>query len=116
MSKYGVFSGPYLTVFGLDTELNSVNRRIQSKYRKKGTRKNSVFGHFSRSDIKFNQLLYVVLRRYGSQIYANCRQTLFSSEHGTGGSVLQVTFLAELKRESTPRRSIIFETEVAFLC
>ena len=42
--------------------------------------------------------------RYGSQIYADCRQTLFSSEHGTGGSVLLVTFLAELKRESTTRR------------
>ena len=49
MSKYGVFSGPYFPVFGLYTEIYSVNLRIHSKYRKIRTRKNSVFGHFSRS-------------------------------------------------------------------
>ena len=41
MSKYGVFSGPYFPVFGLYTE-----RFECGKIR---TRKNSVFGHFSRS-------------------------------------------------------------------
>ena len=40
MSKYGIISGPYFTVFGL---------YIQSEYRKIRTR-NSVSGHFSRSD------------------------------------------------------------------
>ena len=45
MSKYGVFSGPYFPVFGLNTEIYSVNLRIQSAYRKLRTRKNSVFGH-----------------------------------------------------------------------
>ena len=49
MSKYGVFSGPYFPVFGLNTEIYSVNLRIQSEYRKIWTRKNSVYGHFSRS-------------------------------------------------------------------
>ena len=29
VSKYGVFSGPYLPVFGLNTETFSVNLRIQ---------------------------------------------------------------------------------------
>ena len=48
--KYGVFSGPYFSVFGLNTEIYRVNLRIQFKYRKIRTRKNSVFGHFSCGD------------------------------------------------------------------
>ena len=44
VSKYGVFSGPYFPVFGLNTEIYGVNLRIKSKYRKLWTRKNSVFG------------------------------------------------------------------------
>ena len=44
MSKYRVFSGPYLCEFGLNTE------SIQSEYRKIQTKKNSAFGHFSPSD------------------------------------------------------------------
>ena len=50
MSKRGVFSGPYFPIFGLNTEIYRVNLRIQSEYRKIRIRKNSVFGHFSRSD------------------------------------------------------------------
>ena len=49
MPIYGVFSGPYFPVFGLNTEIYGVNLCIQSEYRKIRTRKNSVFGHFSRS-------------------------------------------------------------------
>ena len=50
-SKYGVFSGPYFPVFGLNTEIYSVNLCIQFKYRKIWARNNSVFGHFSCSVI-----------------------------------------------------------------
>ena len=53
VSKYGVFSGPYFLVIGLNTEIYGVNLYIQSEYRKIRTRKNSVFGHFSRSAIIF---------------------------------------------------------------
>ena len=49
MSKYGAFSGLYFPVFGLNKEFNGVNLRIESEYRQIRTRKNSVFGHFSRS-------------------------------------------------------------------
>ena len=49
MSKYGVFSVPYFPEFGLNTERYSVSLRIQSEVEKIRTRKNSVFGHFSRS-------------------------------------------------------------------
>ena len=44
MSKYGVISGPYFPVLGLNTE-------IQSEYKKIRTRNNSVFEHFSRSEV-----------------------------------------------------------------
>ena len=50
VSKYGVSSGLYFPVFGPNTKIYGVNSRIQSEYRKIRTRKNSVFGHFSRSD------------------------------------------------------------------
>ena len=49
VSKCRVFSAPYFPVFGLNTETYSVNRRIQFEYRKMRTKKNSVFGYFSRS-------------------------------------------------------------------
>ena len=52
VAKYGVFSGRYFPVFGLNTEIYGVNFRIQSQYRKIATRKNSVFGHFSRIAVK----------------------------------------------------------------
>ena len=37
------------SLFGLNTEIYSVNLRIKSEYRKIRTRKNSVIGHFSSS-------------------------------------------------------------------
>ena len=49
VSKYGVISGPYFPVVGLNMEIYFVNLRIQSEYRKIRTRNNSVFEHFSRS-------------------------------------------------------------------
>ena len=49
VSKYGVFSGPHFPVFGLNSEIYSVNLPTQSEYRKIRTRKNSVFRHFLRS-------------------------------------------------------------------
>ena len=45
--KYGDISDPYFPVFGMNTEIYSVNLRIQCKYRKIRTRNNSIFGHFS---------------------------------------------------------------------
>ena len=44
------FSGPYFPAFGMNPEIYSVNHCIHSKCEKVWTRKNSVFGHFSRSD------------------------------------------------------------------
>ena len=49
-SKCGVFSGPYFPAFGLNTERYEVSLRIQSGCMKIRNIKNSVFGHFSRSD------------------------------------------------------------------
>ena len=46
MSKYGVLSGPYFPVFGLNTEIYSVIFRIQSECSKIRSRKDSVFGLF----------------------------------------------------------------------
>ena len=50
VSKYGVFSGPYFSAFGLNTERYRVSPRIQSECGKIRTIKHSVFGYFSRSD------------------------------------------------------------------
>ena len=45
VSKNGVFSGPSFPAFWLNTDIYSVNLRIQSEYGKIRTRKNSVFRH-----------------------------------------------------------------------
>ena len=50
MSKYRVVSGPYFPLFRLNTRIYFVNLRIQSEYKKMRTKKNSVFGQFSRID------------------------------------------------------------------
>ena len=47
MSKYGVFSGPYFLVFGLNTEIYSVNLRIQSGYRKIGPENTPIWTLFT---------------------------------------------------------------------
>ena len=53
MFKYGVFSSPYFPVFRQNTEIYGVNLCIQSECRKIRTRKNSIFGYFSRSICSF---------------------------------------------------------------
>ena len=50
LSKYDALSGPYFPAFGPNTEIYGGNLHIQSKYGKIRTRKNSVFGHFSRCE------------------------------------------------------------------
>ena len=51
VSKYRVFFFLYFPVFRLNTEIYSVNLRIQSECRKIRIRKDSVFGHISRGDL-----------------------------------------------------------------
>ena len=53
--NHGLLSGPHFPVFGLNTEINYVNLRIQFKYGKIRTKKSSAVGHFSR-DV-FNQFI-----------------------------------------------------------
>ena len=48
VSKYGVFSGLYFPLFGLNSDIYTVNVRIQLEYKKIRTRKISEFGKFSR--------------------------------------------------------------------
>ena len=49
VSKYGVISGPYFPVFGLNTEIHAVNLRIQPEYRKIRSRNNTIFRRLPRS-------------------------------------------------------------------
>ena len=58
-TKYGVFSGPYFPVFGLNTKRYSVSLRIQSECGKIRTRKNSVFRHFTQCEYLICSLLMV---------------------------------------------------------
>ena len=61
VSKYGVFSDPYIPAFGLNTERYFISLRIQSEFGKIRTRKNSVFGHFSRSEIFYKSFVQQVM-------------------------------------------------------
>ena len=49
ISSYGILFGHYFIVLGLNTEIYTVNLRIQSKYGKTLTRKNYAFEDFSHS-------------------------------------------------------------------
>ena len=49
VSKYGVFSGPSFPVFGLKTEIYSKSPYSVRIQENKDQKKNSAFGHFSRS-------------------------------------------------------------------
>ena len=69
MFKYGAFSGPYFSAFGLNTERYEVSLRIQSKCGKIRTRKNSVFGHFSRKAYAFVVNLVSNILFYPIQYY-----------------------------------------------
>ena len=69
VSKYEVFSGPYFPIFGLNTEIYGVNLRIQSEYRKIRTRKNSVFGHFSRSEHNCSGMVIFFKNKYWHTIF-----------------------------------------------
>ena len=53
LSKYGVFSGPYILVFGLNTG------KCESK-------KNSVFGNFSRSKrrVSLKRVIVLIFRKF----------------------------------------------------
>ena len=76
VSKYGVFSALYFPVFGLNTEIYSVNLDIQSKYRKIRTRKNSAFGHFSRS---IWYVLWMFRSLFITRLQTELQQTLNAS-------------------------------------
>ena len=62
MSKYGAFSGPYFSASGLNTEIYGVNLRVHSEYRKIRTKKDSVFGHFSRSIMLWSSNMIIVVK------------------------------------------------------
>ena len=50
VSKYGFNTGPYFPMLGMNTDIYSLNFRIQSEFGKIRTGKISVFGHFSRCE------------------------------------------------------------------
>ena len=76
VSKYRVISGPCFPVFGLNTEIYSVNHRIQSEYRKIRTRKKSVFEHFSSSgNVLFTT--YIVFRASYSEMWETAFWKIF---------------------------------------
>ena len=58
VSKYGVFSSLCFLAFKLNKERYELSLRIQSKCEKIRTRKNSVFGHISRS-------VFLSFRKFG---------------------------------------------------
>ena len=64
VSRYGVISGPYFPVLGLNTEIYEVHLCIQSEYRKIRTRNNFVFGHFS-SNVLFDKITWN-LKKYSA--------------------------------------------------
>ena len=85
VSQYGIFSGPYFPVFGLNTEICGVNLCIQSEYGKIRTTKNSVFGLFIHSvfyclnisvNIKYLVFFLVMLMTQPNQPFLTTKRNL----------------------------------------
>ena len=68
VSKHGFFGGPHFPVFGLNAEIYSVKLHIWSEYRKIQTKKNSLFGHSSRSVYIHDSGQYLALLKFKSCI------------------------------------------------
>ena len=77
------FSGQYFLGFGLNTEIYSVNLRIQSKYGKYGPEKKLVFGQFSHTDVFKNsvndKILYYISIANVTDILLNIFRLCFTS-------------------------------------
>ena len=72
MSKYGNFSGPYFPVLGLNMEGSYIRKspylvRIQENTNQNKLYLGKLFGHFSRSDMSFED--YFLIRRNVSKIW-----------------------------------------------
>ena len=80
--KYGVISGPYFPVFGLNTEIYSINLRIQSEYRKIRTRNNSVFGHFSLDALLLPWILRLNQIHKKNMHFPQCAQNIYFNRSG----------------------------------
>ena len=65
------FSGPYFPVFGLSTERYSVYFRIQSEWGEIRTKKNSVFGYFSRSGKAMTEAVIIAEKIFHSDMNNN---------------------------------------------
>ena len=100
-----IFSDPYFSAFGLNTEIYSVNLRIQSQCGKIRARKKSLFGHFSCSvalnltqllsaslTYRWSLILIKILILIDINVYSSTLNSRilfeFQFEFGNGGPVL----------------------------
>ena len=109
-AKYGVFSGPFLPTFGLNTK--SLSLRIQAECGKIRTTKNSVSRHFSRSVLK----IWISRGRSSNQRYSVIKGVLKNIAKLTGKRLCQRLFLIKLQalRRCFPVNFAIF-LETPFL-
>ena len=75
VSKYGVFSGPYFSAFGQNTEIYLVNHRIQSEYRKIGPEKLRIWTLFTQWTLR----RFLTNWRNNALIFLNFVSWLFCS-------------------------------------
>ena len=84
--KWGVFSGPYFPAFELNAERYFLSFRIQSECWKIRTRKNSLFGHFSRSasiNIKSTYFFFITFFWYINWVFLLIFITKNTNSNGT---------------------------------
>ena len=100
MSKCGVFSGPYFPIFELNSEIYSVNLRIQFEYGKIRTRKNSVFGHFSHcSHLHMSRSFY-----WGSFWFQNVSLNICAPGRGFIRAIAASIYLWKVNNRNTRER------------
>ena len=78
------YSGPYFPAFELNTEIYSVNLRIQSECWKIRTRKNSVFGYFSHSASSWSWISIRIVICKKNKMERSTNTLLFQKWYGIG--------------------------------
>ena len=91
--RIGIFSGPHLHVFRLNSKIYSVNCCNQSKYRKLQARKNPAFEQFSSTGI-----CWLILDKFRKLLFASALKNCTGKfERLIGRHPSQITFFVKVQ-------------------
>ena len=104
LSKYGVLSGPYFPVFGLNKEIYSINLRIQSGYREIRSRKSSAFQAVIKTQKRHYNLL--TLNRFHTFFWCFYYYWLWTSKFWLGSCNYPQLFFRHFEKNNNSQENL----------